>query len=89
MLTKPPCFNNGKDCPRRYIGCRASCDDWHKWLAVHAEEKGREREIKAKSLDADVFLFNQGKRIQQARHREYMREYMKDYGKGNERGKNL
>jgi len=37
-MTRPPCKTDGIDCPRRYIGCRAECDEWHKWLAIHERE---------------------------------------------------
>lgn len=42
-MTNSPCFDTESrtDCPRRYVGCKASCEKWHEWLAVHAEEKQR------------------------------------------------
>lgn len=86
-MKRPPCWDeiNDTDCPRRYVGCKAECEDWHKWLAIHAEEKDRERKNRANAHDVDIFLCEQNKRVQQARHREYMRE-RNDFGKGNERG---
>ena len=74
--TKPPCYNpeTKGDCPRRYIGCRAGCEDWHRWLAIHEAEKEQERRKRDFARDADGFLSEQSKRIQLAYHREYMRE---------------
>ena len=72
MKTKPPCKVNGIDCPRRYIGCRAGCEDWHKWLAIHEEE--REQRKRASFNEADDFMIRQGERVRQARHREYLKE---------------
>lgn len=72
--TKPPCYNNGSDCPRRYIGCRAGCEDWHKWLAIHESEKEQERRYRDRGREADLFLSKQGERVNKAYHREYMRE---------------
>ena len=76
MLTRPPCWDeiNDRDCPRRYIGCRAGCEKWAEWLAIHEEELERARKQKHDKLDVDKFLYEQNKRVQQARHREYMRE---------------
>lgn len=72
-MTKPPCKPDGIDCPRRYIGCRAECDEYHKWLAIHAEEKEKLRQSKLNP--ADYFLIEQKVRVKKARHRDYMRGY--------------
>ena len=37
-MTKPPCGNGTEDCPRRYVGCKADCEEWHEWLAIHEHE---------------------------------------------------
>ena len=56
MRTKPPCMlSNGTDCPKRYIGCRAECDEWHKWLIIHAKEKERFMCNKQKDWDCVSF----------------------------------
>lgn len=74
-MTKPPCKINGIECPRRYIGCRAECEDYHKWLVKHEAEKERRK------LDvgnqADDFLIMQKERVKRARHRDYMRGYVR------------
>ena len=74
-MNLPPCKPDGIDCPRRYIGCRAECEEYHKWLAVHDEEKEKQR--RNKFNPADDFLIEQQARVKRARHRDYMREYMK------------
>ena len=40
-MTNSPCFDTKTrtDCPRRYVGCKASCEQWHEWLAIHEQEK--------------------------------------------------
>lgn len=37
-MTKPPCGNGTEDCPRRYVGCKSECEEWHEWLAIHEHE---------------------------------------------------
>ena len=74
-MTRPPCKPDGIDCPRRYIGCRAECEEYHKWLAVHDEEKEKQRRNKFNL--ADDFLIEQQARVKKARHRDYMRGYRK------------
>lgn len=71
-MKTPPCYNNGNDCPARYVGCRASCTAWHEWLAIHEAEK--EQATKGRYCEADAFLCDQPKRKRLARKRDYMRE---------------
>jgi hypothetical protein len=37
-MTQNPCYKNGTDCHRRYVGCKAECEEWHEWLAIHERE---------------------------------------------------
>ena len=74
-MTLPPCKHNGIECPRRYIGCRAECEEYHKWLAIHDTEKEKQRRNKLNP--ADDFLIEQQARVKKARHRDYMRGYRK------------
>lgn len=62
-MTRPPCYNDGKDCSRRYVGCRASCEAWHEWLIIHAEEKEQRYTIYRRDKDIDTFEAQQGDRI--------------------------
>lgn len=64
MRTKPPCWDDAedRDCLRRYVGCKAECEKWHKWLAIHESEKAAEEEAKHKQNDVNGFLSQQGKR---------------------------
>lgn len=76
-MTKPPCKTpDGIDCPRRYIGCRAECKEWHDWLAIHEAEKEAQR--KNKNNPADDFLIRQNLKIQrgwnEAKRRGYKRK---------------
>ena len=63
MMTRPPCYNDGKDCSRRYVGCRAECEAWHEWLIVHAEEKEQRYTIYRRDKDINTFEAQQGDRI--------------------------
>lgn len=74
-MTRPPCKNDDIDCPRRYVGCRAECEEYKRWLAKHDEEKEQRR--REKSNPADDFLIEQQARMKKAWHREYMRGYRK------------
>lgn len=38
-MTKAPCYNGGKGCPRRETGCHGKCAEWMEWIKIHAEEK--------------------------------------------------
>lgn len=72
-MTKSPCFK----CERRYIGCHASCEKYHEYLAIHAAEKDKINRAKYADCDVRTFLIEQGQRVKLAQHREYMREYRK------------
>ena len=69
-MTKPPCYRDGADCPRRYVGCKAGCEEWHRWLAIHEREKNQIRENKARDTDANDFLIGQTLRVRQAMKRK-------------------
>lgn len=62
-FTKPPCYNDDKDCPNRYVGCHEKCEAWQEWLVIHATEKEKQYAIYHKERDADTFTAEQGKRI--------------------------
>lgn len=74
-MKKPPCKVDGIECPRRYIGCRAECEEYHNWLAIHDVEKEKRRQNKVNP--ADDFLIEQQERVKKVRHRDYMRGYRK------------
>lgn len=71
-MKKPPCYNDGKDCPKRHVGCRDLCKEWNDWLVIHEAEK--EQTKKDRYNEADTFLCDQPKRKRLARKRDYMRE---------------
>jgi putative transposon-encoded protein len=76
-VKKPPCKVDGIDCPRRYIGCRAECEEYHNWLAKHDEEKAQIKAARDKYIMAEEVLIKQTERVKKARHRDYMRGYRK------------
>ncbi len=69
-MTRPPCYDHisNRDCPRRYVGCRAECEKWHEWLAIHAEEVEAARKRKQQFDDVESFLTGQGERIRKINH---------------------
>ena len=66
-----PCYNNGNDCPRRYVGCRAKCDEWNTWLAEHEAERERQRQRRTDEIVVDSFLADGWTREQNAKRREH------------------
>ena len=76
-MTKPPCYNDGSDCPQRHLGCREGCKEWKEWLAIHAEERETMQKNKTAMLDVDTFLARQNQRVQKryrAEHSKAVRE---------------
>ena len=73
-LTPPPCWNNGEDCQKRYVGCRAECDAWHEYLAIHAEEKEAFLKKKMAERDAESFMVKSRERAKIGYQREYKRD---------------
>lgn len=74
MMTCPPCYNDGKDCSRRYIGCSADCEAWHKWLVIHADEKERFHKDLNKDGEAYKFMEGHDRRMQADRTRRCARK---------------
>lgn len=64
MKIKPPCYNDGSDCPRRYVGCRAGCEAWHEWMAAHEAEKEARR--KDRQNPADDYLIKRSEKNRKA-----------------------
>ena len=79
MRTNPPCYDKATKtaCPRRYIGCKADCEKYHEWLAIHEAEKAVENDAKQKYRTIEDTLANQSKRARQAARRDYMKERRK------------
>jgi len=74
MRTQNPCYKDGVDCEKRRVGCKAGCEKWKEWLAIHDAEKEQEFKAKGKIIDADTFLAEQGKRKRRAWHTESAKE---------------
>ena len=48
MRTKPPCWNNGIDCPKRKLLCHGMCKEFQAWKKEEEEKKRIRDEIKEK-----------------------------------------
>ena len=83
-MTRPPCYDEATktDCPRRYVGCKAGCEAWHKWLAVHAEEQEEIRRGEEEYNDIEGCMVEQTKRVNQDRQRRYTERYGRTHRKG-------
>lgn len=46
-----PCWHNGNDCPRRQVGCRTACQEWHEFQ----EQVEKERALKEDSREFDAY----------------------------------
>jgi len=55
MSTPPPCYNRKTrtDCPRRAVGCRATCPEWQEYEVAHAAENAAR--AKAKAQEAGLY----------------------------------
>lgn len=71
MAAKVPCYINGHDCPKRYVGCRAWCEPWHEYLAAHKKEMEEKRKAIAQRDDVNAFMAGQTKRARIARQIRY------------------
>lgn len=71
MKTNPPCYRDGQDCPKRYVGCRAWCDPWQEYLAAHEKEMEEKRKAIAHRDDVNAFMAGQTKRARIARQIRY------------------
>lgn len=65
-MKKPPCKVDGVECPKRYIGCRAECEQYHEWLAKHEVELQNAREYK--SDEAKAMIINSYIKGRRRRH---------------------
>ena len=76
VRTSPPCMDDVtmEDCPRRYVGCRAECEKWHEWLAIHAAELEKEKDNRNKQRDISGFFIDQGKRTRADNMRKYQQK---------------
>ena len=69
--TKPPCWKDGKDCDRRYIACQSSCEEFQAWLAIHAEEKAREKQIRQAEHEVMAIITTHEQRSRSAKRAIY------------------
>lgn len=61
-MTDSPCHNHGAGCPKRTIepNCHATCEDYIIWAELEHE---RRRIHRRAELDANIFVYEQPKRI--------------------------
>lgn len=57
-MTGSPC----RGCEKRYIACHSTCEEYHNWLVIHAEEKDAVDHARHKDDDTISFLVKQDKR---------------------------
>ena len=69
--TKPPCWQNGSDCSRRYIACQSSCEEFQAWMAIHEAEKARERDGKHAENDVLAVVSTHSQRTRSAKRALY------------------
>lgn len=74
--TRPPCFDekSDTDCPKRYVGCKSWCEDWHKWIAIHEAEKAEIRRKKYEENEVKAFLDGQWLRAQKLPEDRFWKE---------------
>ena len=77
LKTKPPCFNaeTRTDCPRRYVGCKADCQEWHSYIIAREEERARIQKAKGEYINLVCFEMDryQRDRLDRARKAECKR----------------
>ena len=55
-MTKPPCKVDGVECNKRYVGCHADCEAYHKWLEAHDAAMAKNIEQREMTRDADTHM---------------------------------
>ena len=73
-MTMNPCYNDGKDCPKRYVGCKTDCEKWHEWLAIHEAKKEAIRRNKYAGNEADEFARDRTNRLKVFYSARYQQE---------------
>ena len=77
-MTKPPCWTKETgDCPRRYIGCRAECKDWHNWLVIHDKEMDAIKRDKDMKNVIDGYFIERAKMLKKGTQAKYERDKRK------------
>ena len=60
--SKPPCYNNGKDCDERRVGCRSTCSRWKEYEQIHQQNAEAIRKKKMEEHVATEFLIKREER---------------------------
>lgn len=81
MISKPPCYADGKDCPKRKVGCRSKCKAWAKWTEQHNRERDMINRKKHDELVANDTLCKQGERVRRDNRRKIEKKYKEEHKK--------
>ena len=80
-MTPNPCYKDNKDCERRRVGCRSTCQDWKDWEKIHAKEVAEIREKRCADIGVCCFLADRDKRIALDNNRRATENHLKRIGK--------
>lgn len=69
-MTKPPCKPDGVECTRRYVGCRAVCEQYHEWLIQHEAELQNKREYNNRNRIPNDHVIDLCIRLRKRRNRQ-------------------
>lgn len=53
---KVPCWNDGKDCDKRQVGCRRNCKEWQEYEKQQEEYRKQQYIARKTEHSADRFL---------------------------------
>ena len=80
-MTPNPCYKDNKDCERRCVGCRSTCQDWKDWEKIHAKEVAEIREKRCADIGVCCFLADRDKRIALDNNRRATENHLRKMGK--------
>ena len=64
---KVPCWNDGKDCDKREVGCRKNCEAWQEYEKLQAKYREQIYGTRKTGYEID--------RISADRHNNYVRNH--------------
>ena len=64
-----PCYNSGKDCSRRCVGCKSTCESYIEWEKIHQKEKEELKKAKQKAYigSSRYFYYSENQKRECAR----------------------
>jgi len=69
-MTKPPCKVDGVECDKRYVGCRAVCEQYHEWLIQHEAELQNKREYHNRNRISNDYVIDLCIELRKRRNRQ-------------------